>query len=94
MSGPQQQARYWARSFAGWYEFADVEPNGAHTALAALQSRGWLSTLITQNVDRLHHKAGSNDVVELHGTTHVYGNALDLLFDPAVGLAAFRFGVV
>lgn len=72
MSGPLQQARYWSRSFAGWYEFASVQPNAAHIALAALQSRGWLGSLITQNVDRLHHKAGSVEVVELHGTTHEY----------------------
>ena len=72
MSGPRQQARYWARSFAGWYEFANVQPNSAHLSLAAMQARGWLGSLITQNVDRLHHKAGSTDVVELHGTTHVY----------------------
>ena len=62
--------RYWARSFAGWHEFASVPPNAAHEAIASLQSRGWLGPIITQNVDRLHQRGGSRDVLELHGTTH------------------------
>jgi NAD-dependent SIR2 family protein deacetylase len=62
--------RYWARSFAGWHEFAFVQPNAAHEAIARLQGRGWLDLIITQNVDRLHHKGGSEAVLELHGTTH------------------------
>ncbi|BDA47732.1 NAD-dependent protein deacetylase [Coccomyxa sp. Obi] len=70
MASEAARRRYWARSFAGWHEFSGVQPNAAHEALARLQGRGWLSHLITQNVDRLHHKAGSTDVIELHGTTH------------------------
>jgi NAD-dependent SIR2 family protein deacetylase len=35
---------------------------------------GWLDLVITQNVDRLHHKGGSGQVLELHGTTHRYGS--------------------
>eukprot|EP00884_Botryococcus_braunii_P023005 jgi/Botrbrau1/9389/Bobra.0252s0014.1 len=70
MASPAQRARYWARSFAGWHEFADVAPNAAHDSLARLQRRGWVTHIITQNVDRLHHKAGSAPVLELHGTTH------------------------
>lgn len=46
-----------------------VEPNVAHEALAALESRGCLDTLVTQNVDGLHAAAGSESVVELHGTS-------------------------
>lgn len=59
--------RYWARSFWGWPKFAAARPNAAHAALATLERRGWLSGLITQNVDGLHHQAGSHRVVELHG---------------------------
>lgn len=70
MASEAARRRYWARSFAGWHEFSGVRPNGAHEALARLQARGWLSALITQNVDRLHHKAGATGVIELHGTTH------------------------
>jgi NAD-dependent deacetylase sirtuin 4 len=47
-----------------------VQPNAAHEAIARLQGRGWLDLVITQNVDRLHHKGGSGNVLELHGTTH------------------------
>ena len=45
-------------------------PNAAHYALADAQKRGQVWRLITQNVDRLHHAAGSEDALELHGTTH------------------------
>ncbi|WIA09476.1 hypothetical protein OEZ85_008877 [Tetradesmus obliquus] len=70
MAKPENRSRYWARSFAGWHEFAFVQPNAAHEAIARLQGRGWLDLVITQNVDRLHHKGGSGRVLELHGTTH------------------------
>ncbi len=59
--------RYWARSAIGWRLMAAAEPNAAHRALADMESSGQLSGLITQNVDRLHHAAGSRDVIELHG---------------------------
>jgi len=70
MSTPEARSRYWARSFAGWREFSNVQPNAAHEGLARLQAGGWVGELITQNVDRLHHAAGARDVLELHGTTH------------------------
>ena len=47
---------------------SDVEPNAGHRAITELQRRGALTTLITQNIDRLHVKAGSSDVVEVHGS--------------------------
>ncbi len=59
--------RYWARSAMGWPRMAGARPNDAHHALAALGAAGHLTGLITQNVDRLHTKAGSRDVLELHG---------------------------
>jgi NAD-dependent deacetylase len=46
----------------------DVAPNAAHRALAELDHAGWISGLITQNVDRLHEQAGSRDTVEVHGS--------------------------
>jgi NAD-dependent deacetylase len=46
----------------------DVEPNDGHRALAELEGRGWLQAVITQNVDRLHSRAGSQRVIEVHGT--------------------------
>lgn len=59
--------RYWARSYIGWQRFALAQPNPAHRALADLESRGRVDTLITQNVDGLHSKAGSRRVIDLHG---------------------------
>lgn len=59
--------RYWARSTLGWSRFAAASPNPAHRALADLERAGCLAGVITQNVDRLHHAAGSRRVVELHG---------------------------
>lgn len=59
--------RYWARATVGWVRFARARPNAAHHALAALEAAGALAGVITQNVDRLHHAAGSRRVVELHG---------------------------
>ena len=49
-----QRRRYWARSYIGWAFFSRAAPNAAHAALAALERRGRLAHLITQNVDRLH----------------------------------------
>ena len=64
---PEVRQRYWARSFAGWGRIANATPNPAHTALAALEAGGQIDTLITQNVDGLHHRAGSRRVIDLHG---------------------------
>jgi NAD-dependent SIR2 family protein deacetylase len=59
--------RYWARATLGWARFRAAEPNPAHRALASLEEAGLVAGVITQNVDRLHHRAGSRRVVELHG---------------------------
>ncbi len=61
------RARYWARSMVGWRSFGRAQPNAAHFALAALQKAGHVTLLVTQNVDRLHQAAGTQDVVDLHG---------------------------
>ena len=46
----------------------DAEPNDAHRALAELERRGYVRTVVTQNIDLLHERAGSVDVVEVHGS--------------------------
>ncbi len=46
----------------------DAKPNSAHYALASLEKAGKLSSVITQNIDGLHQRAGSENVVELHGS--------------------------
>ncbi|MGH8183562.1 MAG: NAD-dependent protein deacetylase [Rhodanobacteraceae bacterium] len=63
--------RYWARSFAGWPMFAAALPSTAHVALARLERMGRVHELVTQNVDRLHQRAGSHNVVDLHGRLDV-----------------------
>ena len=50
--------------------FPDAEPNSCHYALAKLERRKKLQAVITQNIDGLHQKAGSNKVFELHGSVH------------------------
>ena len=62
---------YWARSYRGWPRFEAARPNAAHRALAALEDRGRVHQLITQNVDDLHQEAGSRAVVQLHGRNRV-----------------------
>jgi NAD-dependent deacetylase len=46
----------------------DAEPNAAHRALAELERRGLLEAVVTQNIDLLHERAGSRDVIEVHGS--------------------------
>lgn len=64
---PAARRRYWARAVLGWERFSGARPGLAHAALAELERRGHLVGVVTQNVDRLHHAAGSQRVVELHG---------------------------
>ena len=63
----EARQRYWARSMAGWPAVMRARPNRAHQALAELESRGQVAALVTQNVDRLHQRAGHREVVDLHG---------------------------
>ncbi|AOD22705.1 NAD-dependent protein deacetylase [Rhodococcus pyridinivorans] len=60
--------RYWARNHVGWKHMDAARPNPGHRALAALERAGSVVGVITQNVDLLHTKAGSRQVIDLHGT--------------------------
>ena len=64
---PAMRARYWMRSFLGWPLVANARPNAAHLALVRLEAQGRLGTLVTQNVDGLHARAGHRNVIDLHG---------------------------
>ncbi len=68
LSDPELRKRAWRSRIETFLR--DVEPNAGHRALAELERRGHLHTLITQNVDGLHHRAGNSSqrVVEIHGT--------------------------
>ena len=68
VAGEAARRRYWTRSFIGWPRFGQARPNPAHEALARLEQRGRLSITVTQNVDGLQQRAGSRQVVELHGS--------------------------
>ena len=60
--------RYWTRSTIGRSRFKAARPNQAHIALAKLEAIGKIESLITQNVDGLHQRAGSQKVIDLHGS--------------------------
>ncbi len=67
LTAPEARRRYWARAVVGWSRMDGAKPNAAHFALAHMQAGGIVHGLVTQNVDRLHHRAGSTDAIELHG---------------------------
>jgi NAD-dependent deacetylase len=62
---PDRFWRFYGERFAS---LADKQPNEAHLALAELEHRGLVRAVITQNVDRLHRRAGSERVIEVHGS--------------------------
>jgi NAD-dependent SIR2 family protein deacetylase len=68
VSSRSSRQRYWSRSYYGWQRFSEAQPNRAHLALARLEAMGRLRLTITQNVDGLHQRAGSQLVTELHGS--------------------------
>ncbi|MFF8773032.1 NAD-dependent protein deacetylase [Kitasatospora sp. NPDC015120] len=65
--GEAARRRYWARSHTGWPAFARARPNAGHRAVELLRRSGHIGAVITQNVDGLHHAAGTRGAVELHG---------------------------
>ena len=67
LSEPSLRQRYWGRSLLGWPVMRNATPNPAHHHLAELEAMGYTELLVTQNVDRLHQKAGSREVIDLHG---------------------------
>jgi NAD-dependent deacetylase len=60
--------RFWAFYRPRLHSLDGVEPNPAHDALAELERRGLVEAVITQNIDMLHSKAGSERVIEVHGS--------------------------
>ncbi|WP_439901684.1 Sir2 family NAD-dependent protein deacetylase [Microbacterium azadirachtae] len=68
LGSEQAQRRYWLGGHLGWRSFGAAEANAGHRAIAGLEKAGRSAGVITQNVDGLHLAAGSERVVELHGT--------------------------
>jgi NAD-dependent deacetylase len=60
--------RFWQFYRPRFETLGDKEPNAAHRALAQLESEGLLDAVVTQNIDRLHRKAGSRRLIEMHGS--------------------------
>ena len=61
--------QYWRMKKEGYWEMRRAKPNAGHRALARLEAAGKLVAVITQNIDGLHQDAGSQRVLELHGTS-------------------------
>ncbi len=83
MSNPEEFYRFYHDKML----FPDAMPNKAHIALANLEKAHKLKAVITQNIDGLHQKAGSNEVLELHGSVlrnycmhcHKFHNLTDIM---------------
>jgi NAD-dependent deacetylase len=69
LSDPEHRRRAWQNRLTS--TLLDAEPNAGHRALVDLERSGRLDTLVTQNIDGLHHRAGTSPelIVEIHGTT-------------------------
>lgn len=66
----EQNTEYFYKFYREKMLYLDAAPNAAHRVLAALERKKKLKAVITQNIDGLHQKAGSNIVLELHGSIH------------------------
>ena len=63
----ETRQRYWGRSLIGWPVIRNATPNPSHYHIADLERRNHSNLIVTQNVDRLHQKAGTRGVSDLHG---------------------------
>eukprot|EP00127_Corallochytrium_limacisporum_P000269 Clim_evm16s9 gene=Clim_evmTU16s9 len=70
LADPVTRRRYWARSMLAWERFNLAQPNHGHRALQELELQNLSLTHVTQNVDGIQQKAGSERVVELHGSVN------------------------
>ena len=66
----------------------DAKPNAAHSALAQLERKGLVSAVVTQNIDMLHSRAGSEEVVEVHGSIRSAQCLRCLWTEPAAAVLA------
>jgi NAD-dependent deacetylase len=61
-------AKVWSFYAPRFAMLTEAEPNAAHRALAELERRGLVGAVVTQNIDLLHERAGSREVIEVHGS--------------------------
>ncbi|MFZ0040789.1 MAG: NAD-dependent protein deacylase [Solirubrobacteraceae bacterium] len=64
----REPERFWHFYGDRFQTLEEKRPNGAHVALATLERAGLLKAVITQNIDRLHARAGTRELIEVHGT--------------------------
>jgi NAD-dependent deacetylase len=97
-------AKVWSFYAPRFSMLTQAEPNDAHRALADLERRGFVHAIVTQNIDLLHERAGSGDVVEVHGSigtsscpecgaTYTLAEVLELL-DGAAAPTCTRCGAI
>jgi NAD-dependent deacetylase len=97
-------AKVWSFYAPRFSMLTQAEPNDAHRALADLERRGFVHAIVTQNIDLLHERAGSGDVVEVHGSirtsscpecgaTYTLAEMLELL-DGAAAPTCTRCGAI
>jgi NAD-dependent deacetylase len=68
LASPEARFEYWRQKAVAMRDFVDCQPNAGHRLLARWEAQGRLRGVITQNIDELHQRAGSQAVLELHGT--------------------------
>jgi NAD-dependent deacetylase len=73
LASEASRIEYWDYKLETWEAHADARPNAVHHAIAALESAGKVISVVTQNIDGLHRRAGTSPdlLVELHGTDHL-----------------------
>ena len=93
LASREARVAYWKMRTELYREFGDAKPNDGHHAIARLEELGKIVAVITQNIDGLHQMAGSDRVVELHGTARVVGCVrCDKEWAPDVVLARVEAG--
>lgn len=73
LASDEARKRYWQQKSESHPSFDEARPNAGHTILAQWEGDGRLRGVITQNIDGLHQMAGSQNVLELHGTARLVG---------------------
>lgn len=93
LESEDKRIEHWEYKLEGYESFLQARPNAAHAALRELEMMGKLDTLVTQNIDGLHHRAGNSAdrVIEVHGTNRlVECQSCGQVSEPAPAFESFR----